>query len=119
MKRVLFLSLFFIASPAFGQVITLDETLVESAEPALINIATTTSPIVVATTSSSTIENIATTTEVTESITIVPGGLTLKLSSTVPVTNGPVADAVSSGDDGIFDLIYTGFEEFVFKVFGV
>lgn len=117
MKQLLFLSLLFIAGPAFGQVITLDESLFEEAQATTtLQSATTT---VAATTTATTSVPTATTTEITESITIVPGGLTLKLSQTVPVTDASATTPSKTTDEGIFGLIYTGFEEFVFKVFGV
>ncbi len=121
MKWLLFISLFFVATPAFAQAITSDESLFVEVQPAVVSeLATTrtatTSEIMIGAT---TTEAVATTTEVTESITIVPGGLSLKLSATVPVVDTATKTSRGQKEDGIFDLIYTGFEEFVFKVFGV
>ncbi len=111
MKKVIFLSLFFIATPVFGQVISLDENLVNKEPTVKVEAAP------VATTTLT--DPVSTTTEITETIEIVPGGLSLKLSTTVPVNAHPATTTQELVDDGLFDLIYTGFEEFVFKVFGI
>lgn len=53
---------------------------------------------------------------VTEVIPIIPGGLSLTLSAKVPES---IQTSETEGErDGLFGLVYQGFEEFVFKVFG-
>jgi len=117
MKKLLFPVFLLLAIPASAEVLPAEPIILPSAPVEIAEEATTTETVnLVATTT----EPIATTTEVTETISIIPGSISLKLSSTVPVGEAPVVSTSTVPlDDGLFGLIYTGFEEFVFKVFGI
>jgi len=58
---------------------------------------------------------------VTDTISIIPGSISLKLTSKEPASVAARTRATGERpqSDGLFGLIYTGFEEFVFKVFGI
>lgn len=149
MKKFIFTFLFFIAAPVFGQVEVvevevldleapevevLDEEIVDLIEATttstttleVIEIEATTTEVVLdeeeLATSTQEIDEEATSTQqevITETISIIPGSLSLKLSATPPVAPEVGLDGDVTLDDGLFNLIYTGFEEFVFKVFGM
>jgi len=137
MKKFLFLITFLIATPAYAQVgnITVgqaspDVPVQVSEFNSLPNTATGTDTVLfnatstfATTTATTTLPTVATTTEVSEKISIIPGGISLKISSKVPIAQAPKKIAstrqIKTESDGLFDLIYTGFEEFVFKVFGI
>lgn len=135
MRKLIFPLFFLIATPAYAQV---------SVEVSNEESTTTTQALLVvtSTSSTSTFEMLqGTTTEevsgikpISEVIDIIPGSITLTLSATPPISAENNLDlslensttSSSTGlveqeilDDGLFDLIYTGFEEFVFKVFGI
>jgi len=131
MKKFIFLTFFLSATTVSAEVLPVESVIapnvpiVVEIEEVFVSTTTEAVPEIVvdtATTSTST-PVIATTTEVTETISIIPGSISLKLSSTVPIeeattsTSTPATEV--SVDDGLFEFIYTGFEEFVFKVFGI
>ena len=128
MKKFIFLTFFLSATTVSAEVIpaesvVLPEIPVVSEEVVVSSTTDALVEIVEDTATSSTTTLVATTTEVTETISIIPGSISLKLSSTVPIeeatSSTSTAEVNVSVDDGLFEFIYTGFEEFVFKVFGI
>jgi len=128
MKKFIFLTFFLSATTVSAEVIpvesvVLPEISVVSEEVVVSSTTDALVEIVEDTATSSTTTLVATTTEVTETISIIPGSISLKLSSTVPIeeatSSTSTAEVNVSVDDGLFEFIYTGFEEFVFKVFGI
>lgn len=152
MKKVLLFPLFFLAlgaatvSAQVEDVIQADNNIGATTEVAE-NLATTTEQNILtgtsttdvldesSATSSTTTLDLATTTPalpvvtkenplVTDTISIIPGSISLKLTTTEPAVASRVKAAQSGvvrveTSDGLFNLIYTGFEEFVFRVFGI
>jgi len=118
----------FIAASASAQVVVSDiPTAV--APPEVLEILPATTTPSVATSSVSTSTEVSTTTDsvdtqVVETIEIIPGSVSLKLTSPKPAVKATASESLTpivttEDQDGLFDLIYTGFEEFVFRVFGI
>ena len=137
MKRLFILPFIFLATSASAQVVQTAEVVTplypeptlgisqEAVVDQMIKVSTT------STTSTSTDILSTTTIEqqnvsvITETIEIIPGSISLKLTAPQPIERSgeveALTPAVQSTDQpsGLFDLIYTGFEEFVFRVFGI
>lgn len=107
-------SLFFVAGTASAQVISpIPPTAV--APPQTIELL----PAATTTVASSSTDK----TSFKETIEIIPGSVSLTLTSMQPAVTS-ASDSLTPAvavekTDGLFDLIYTGFEEFVFRVFGI
>lgn len=134
MKYIAIFLLAVFALPASAQEVTQTTRVTGNLTPAIPLPATTTdivgtTTVISATTSTTTlVETITEVVEpiveevvepvqevITEVVPIIPGGLSVTLSATPPAQPVVRADSL---DDGLFNLIYAGFEEFVFKVFG-